>query len=313
MMIRKNTLSIAALALALTGPALAADLPRYKAPPPPPPLPPMWTGFYVGLNAGGTWGNSNNVRTVSAPIAAIPGSNSARRYALFSALGASGVGSGNTSGFIGGGQVGYNWQFYNSFVGGIEADIQGVAGNNRNTTTISAAGRFAFFGANEVLATAITTSKRLDYIGTVRGRLGWLFTPTLLAYGTGGLAYGGVSVSTGIAQFNNDCAQFPGNCISAATFSSGAFSDTRVGWTVGGGLEWMFWPNWSAKVEYLYYDLGNVTYSAGLLPTVGNTFLANTLVAAVVSQSQTRFNGNIVRAGVNYHFNWGAPPVVAKY
>jgi len=72
-------------------------------------------------------------------------------------------------------------------------------------------------------------------------------------------------------------------------------------------------PNWSAKVEYLYYDLGNVSYSAGLLATFGNTFLPNTLVAGVVSQSQTRFNGNIVRAGVNYHFNWGAAPIVAKY
>ncbi|MBM3564345.1 MAG: porin family protein, partial [Alphaproteobacteria bacterium] len=177
----------------------------------------------------------------------------------------------------------------------------------------TAVGAFPFGTANEVIVSALTTSKRLDYIGTVRGRLGWLFTPTLLAYGTGGLAYGGVSVSTSIAQFNNDCAQFPGACISGAAFSSGAFSDTRVGWTVGGGLEWMFWPNWSAKVEYLYYDLGNVSYSAGALTTLGNTIFAGSVVAGVVSQTQTRFNGNIVRAGVNYHFNWGAAPIVAKY
>ncbi|MBM3642162.1 MAG: porin family protein, partial [Alphaproteobacteria bacterium] len=211
------------------------------------------------------------------------------------------------------GQIGYNWQFYNSFVGGVEADIQGVAGSNSNKTAVTAVGAFPFGTANEVIVSALTTSKRLDYIGTVRGRLGWLFTPTLLAYGTGGLAYGGVSVSTSIAQFNNDCAQFPGACISGAAFSSGAFSDTRVGWTVGGGLEWMFWPNWSAKVEYLYYDLGNVSYSAGALTTLGNTIFAGSVVAGVVSQTQTRFNGNIVRAGVNYHFNWGAAPIVAKY
>jgi outer membrane immunogenic protein len=311
----KKALSVAALMVALTGSALAADLPSYKAPPPPPPPPPpLWSGFYLGLNAGGTWGNSNNIWTSSAPITSIPGSASAARYAAFSALGASGVSQGNTSGFIGGGQIGYNWQFWGGrFVAGIEADIQGVAGSNTNRTSVTAAGGFPFFGANEVLTTAITTSKRLDYIGTVRGRLGWLFTPTLLVYGTGGLAYGGVSVSTGIAQFNNDCAQFPGNCITSAAFSSGAFSDTRVGWTAGGGLEWMFMPHWSAKVEYLYYDLGNVSYSSGLLATFGNTFLPNRLVAGVVSQSQTRFNGNIVRAGVNYHFNWGAPPIVAKY
>ena len=170
--------------------------------------------------------------------------------------------------------------------------------------------------ASEIVTTAITTSKRLDYIGTVRGRLGWLFTPTLLVYGTGGLAYGGVSVSTGIAQFNNDCAQFPAGCIAGAAFSSGAFSDTRVGWTAGAGLEWMFMPNWSAKVEYLYYDLGNVSYSGGPLDDLqqhAHGFSGGKLIAGVVSQSQTRFNGNIVRAGVNYHFNWGAAPIVAKY
>jgi outer membrane immunogenic protein len=310
----KRALSVAALMVALTGSALAADLPSYKAPPPPPlPPPPLWSGFYVGLNAGGTWGNSNNIWTSSAPISSFPGA-AALRYARFSALGASGVSQGNTSGFLGGGQIGYNWQFWGGrLVAGVETDIQGVASSNSNKTSVTAAGAFPFFGASEILTTAITTSKRLDYIGTVRGRLGWLFTPTLLVYGTGGLAYGGVSVSTGITQFNNDCAQFPGNCISGAAFSSGAFSDTRVGWTAGAGLEWMFMPNWSAKVEYLYYDLGNVSYSGGLLATVGATFLPNTTVAGVVSQSQTRFNGNIVRAGVNYHFNWGNAPIVAKY
>ena len=303
---------VAVFALALSsGAAMAADLPHYKAPPPPPP--PMWTGFYVGLNAGGTWGNSNAVWTTSAPIFALGGGAATTLLAASSALGASAVSPGKTSGFIGGGQIGYNWQFYNSFVAGVEADIQGVAASNSNTTAGTAVGAFPFIGAAEVLVTGIAASKRLDYIGTVRGRLGWLFTPTLLVYGTGGLAYGGVSVSTGITQFNNDCAQFPGACLAPAAFSSGAFSDTRVGWTAGGGLEWMFWPNWSAKVEYLYYDLGNVSYSAGVLATGGDTLFAGAIAAAVVMQSHTRFNGNIVRAGVNYHFNWGAPPVVAKF
>jgi outer membrane immunogenic protein len=314
----KRALSVAALVVALTGSALAADLPSYKAPPPPPlPPPPLWSGFYVGLNAGGTWGGSNNIWTSSAPLFSAPGAGGAATlYAAYSALGASGVSQGNTSGFIGGGQIGYNWQFWGGrLVAGVEADIQGVASSNSNKTSVTAAGAFPFIAASEIVTTAITTSKRLDYIGTVRGRLGWLFTPTLLVYGTGGLAYGGVSVSTGIAQFNNDCAQFPANCIAGAAFSSGSFSDTRVGWTAGGGLEWMFMPNWSAKVEYLYYDLGNVSYSAGVLTTLNSTLTALPAgsIAGVVSQSQTRFNGNIVRAGVNYHFNWGAAPIVAKY
>ena len=317
----KKALSVAALALAMTGSALAADLPHYKAPPPPPPPPPpMWTGFYVGLNAGGTWAQSNSVNVISFPMFAQPGFGVAAIspiYASLSALGASGVVSGgNSSGFIGGGQIGYNWQFYNSFVAGIEADIQGVAtggGNNATTSALIANAGFGLPAAPSVLmATTLSSTKRLDYIGTVRGRLGWLFTPTLLAYGTGGLAYGGVSVNTSIAQFNNEAAVFPaGLNAAAAAFGTGAFSDTRVGWTVGGGLEWMFWPNWSAKVEYLYYDLGNVSYAVSPMATLEVT--TPFVYTVVGSQARTRFNGNIVRAGVNYHFNWGAPPVVAKY
>ena len=92
-------------------------------------------------------------------------------------------------------------------------------------------------------------------------------------------------------------------------FGASAFSDTRVGWTAGAGLEWMFMPNWSAKVEYLYYDLGTVN-SAFFIPAVDNV---TGFQAFFAGQSRARFNGNIVRAGVNYHFNWGAAPIVAKY
>ena len=105
-------------------------------------------------------------------------------------------------------------------------------------------------------------------------------------------------------------------CLTSAAFGAGNFSDTRVGWTAGAGLEWMFWPNWSTKVEYLYYDLGNVTFTNGVLATSYLTprLAGPTLSAAVASQSRTRFDGHIVRVGVNYHFNWGAPaPVYAKY
>jgi outer membrane immunogenic protein len=295
----KKVLSVAALAVALTGSALAADLPRYKAPPPPPlPPPPLWTGFYVGLNAGGTWGNNNNIRTAAAPIFdVVPNGLSVPSSFL-----ANFVGSSNSSGFIGGGQLGYNWQFMNSFVGGVEADIQGIARSGGNNTLFSAVQALPTFPAGTVTQIA-TVNKSLDYVGTVRGRLGWLFTPTLLAYGTGGLAYGGVNMSTTLFQVN-----VPNFGASSVQGSTGNFSDTRVGWTVGGGLEWMFMPNWSLKAEYLYYDLGTVSYS--LTPLTNVTAVLN---FASVAQSTARFNGNIVRAGVNYHFNWGAPPVVAKY
>lgn len=141
-----NKAVVAALSFVLiTGSAMAADLPSYKAPPPPLP---SWTGFYVGLNAGGTWSSSNSIWLGSSPIWVTgdnPGPNlsSPTDYSLTAALGASGViTSGNAGGFIGGGQIGYNWQFGfggNSLVYGVEADIQGIAnggGHNGSWTTI---------------------------------------------------------------------------------------------------------------------------------------------------------------------------------
>jgi outer membrane immunogenic protein len=294
---------LTAMALALTaGTALAADLPHYKAPLPPPP-PPLWTGFYVGLNAGGTWANNNSVYVTNWPVVA-------PTFPITSLLLSGSYSANNGAGFIGGGQIGYNWQFYNgSLVAGIEADIQGIAGSRGTGNFWS----FANVGAINTSLVAvnlvpvnalsnINVSKSLDYLGTVRGRLGWLFTPTLLVYGTGGLAYGGVNVS-----FSNSQGLFLGTgALLGWTGGVSNFSDTRVGWTAGGGIEWMFMPNWSAKAEYLYYDLGTVTGSA-----VNINFLAPAV--ASISQFSTRFNGNIVRAGVNYHFNWGAAPIVAKY
>ena len=175
----KQLVSIAALALALTGSAFAADLPSYKAPlPPPPPPPPLWTGFYVGLNAGGVWSDSNSVNLVSfgGPLNPVMvGNPGADGWLLSSVLGSSGTLSGGSNGgFIGGGQIGYNWQFAGSFVAGIEADIQGVAASHSNAVSfsavpLSAAGGFA---PGESVLTSLEASNRLDYIGTVRGRLG---------------------------------------------------------------------------------------------------------------------------------------------
>jgi outer membrane immunogenic protein len=94
--------------------------------------------------------------------------------------------------------------------------------------------------------------------------------------------------------------------------AAGAYSDTRAGWTAGGGVEWMFAPNWSAKVEYLYYDLGSATYA--LTPLVNANCGSAGACYGSFAQSSVRFDGHIVRGGVNYHFNWGDPaPVVAKY
>jgi outer membrane immunogenic protein len=323
---KKFLLAAASLAL-MTGAATAADLPSRKAEPVLPPPPPMWNGFYAGLNAGGTWGASNGVNMISAPVflhpSAITGSidNALYDWALPSAAGATGSMSSNAGGFIGGGQIGYNWQapfFGGNIIAGLEADIQGIAGgggraSNANVTAVGSVVSSSSSGAP--ITTIGSVSRSVDYLGTVRGRLGYLVTPTLLVYGTGGLAYGGVSLNGG--YWSSAPTISPASELSKAWGGAGSFSNTQTGWTAGGGLEWMFLPNWSAKVEYLYYDLGRASFNQSLSgavidvaldPRFGQNWWLN------ASQVSTRFNGNIVRAGVNYHFNWGAAaPVVAKY
>jgi outer membrane immunogenic protein len=194
-------------------------------------------------------------------------------------------------------------QFAPLWVAGIEADIQGVGGDNKTATQTNVLDAGLPFPGNNVTAT-ITTSERLDYLGMVRGRLGFLSMPSLLIYGTGGLAYGSVSTSTSISGSTSGFNL--GLCCGPMTFSSaGSFSDTRVGWTAGGGVEWMFARNWSAKAEYLYYDLGSVAYSAGsstAVATGGVIGPPGTPVFGLASQSTARLNDNIARVGVNYHF-----------
>jgi outer membrane immunogenic protein len=286
-------------ALALTGAAFAADLA------PPPVM--TWTGFYAGLNAGYTFGGSNSVDVETAsrlPAVDIspPGQEALEIKTQTATTQSTDVLSLHNSGFIGGGQVGYNLQFANAWLIGIEADIQGTGARS----SASAIGIVPIAGNPPSTAQAqsnISVNNAVDYLGTVRGRLGYLVTPTLLIYGDGGFAYGGVHEGIDIAS------TFPPSGLGLSP-AFGSFTKTRPGWTAGGGLEWLFSPNWSVKAEYLYYDLGRITFGGGglTLATAGATFFTDLPVAS------TRFNGHIVRVGLNYHFNWwGAGPVVAKY
>jgi outer membrane immunogenic protein len=241
----KHRISALALFAALgafsAGAAVAADLPSRKGPPPvfvPPPPTFTWTGAYVGLNLGGGWLNNND---------SVWGRGS------------------NGAGVVGGGQLGYNYQFSPLFVAGVETDIQGSSiGSGGNTN-------FAPFWV---------PGRRVNWFGTLRGRLGIsVFDPHLLFYGTGGLAYGGVT---------------------AGYF--GGYNNVNVGWTAGAGVEWAFMPNWSAKVEYLYTDMSNSN----------NNWWTSQILGVLPQRGHTRFN--TVRAGVNYHFNFGGgAPVYARY
>jgi len=294
----KSLVLRAALISALSaGSAMAADLPSRKGPVPAPPLPlPLWTGFYIGLNAGGGWSESTTVST-----AAVHGFNNGARGAIEAgpveaAAQTTQLSAGN-GGFIGGGQIGYSLQLGQNFVIGLEADIQGIAGGSNSQSALFP----GLSSINGPLYSVSAASKRIDYLGTVRGRFGFLAAPTLLAYATFGLAYG----ETSVGASNFQIFPTPSNPnFGAPHFSAGNYSDTRTGWTAGGGLEWMFLPNWSAKVEYLYYDLGEATFAQS--PNLHVLARNNAPWVLNFLESKTRFDGHVVRAGVNYHFNWGA-------
>ena len=293
---KRIVLTAAFVALGLAS-AFAADLPsRTYAKAPAMAAPAYnWSGWYGGLNAGwvGGSGSANNDATIVS-------TSTAPENAEAMALGATNT-AGTSSGFIGGGQFGYNYQFSHLVVAGFEADIQGLSGaHKRSSSAIPLLDDREREGAGIAsVVTNSTTTRDLSYLGTLRARIGVLAVPSFLLYATGGLAYGGVKSDTTIAQSVTNT-NFP----PPPTLTSGSFSGTRVGYVVGGGGEWMLSSNWSAKLEYLHYDLGSATYATGgLANNTDQTSLKGDGTAAVATSSKVRFNDNIVRVGVNYHFN----------
>jgi len=265
---------------------------------------PMWTGFYAGLSAGGTWTNSSStsVNTSSVFINYPNLSNTGITYSPAAAwLTSQQIGSGYAD-FIGGGQVGYNLQVYQKIIIGMETDIQGIAGSGKQSQAYQIVPRAA---PDSYVFGLVSTSRNLSYLGTLRGKVGYLIFPNLFVYGTGGFAYGGVSSSifmTGAALPYTGASPF---------FSYGSTSLSRTGWAAGGGAEWMFVRDWSVKVEYLYYDLANLSYN----PSPSISYKSSGPVNFMnLSSAHTHFSGNIVRLGVNYHFDFGkSAPVVAKF
>jgi outer membrane immunogenic protein len=234
-------------------PAMAADMgPFYRAPLPVAVV--NWTGPYVGATLGGGWADSNVTESVGATFCnpAIGGCTAGPAASAALAAAVPRTFSAGHSGAVGGGEFGYNWQT-GLFVLGFEADISGstISGG----TLVSGASAIAGFPANTVAVFGSANAK-VDYLGTVRGRAGFLLMPPLLTYLTAGLAYGGASSNTTLAESVDgpcSCGDFPA--------VHGSSSIPRLGWTFGGGMEYMFAPHWTVKAEYLYYDLGSVTYA----------------------------------------------------
>lgn len=245
---KKLLVGVALIGTAVSAQAadLAVKAPYYKAPA----ITSVydWTGFYLGVNAGVGLGRDRTVHDIT-------GFSSNSTYL-------------SPQGGLGGGQIGYNWQT-NSFLGplvlGVEADIQGADLSDTRTN----------------LQPGIQYGQKLDWFGTVRGRIG-LATGPVLSYVTAGYAYG--NVKTSVSEFGT-------NVLST---SSG-----RSGWTWGSGVEAALGGNWTGKIEYLYLDLGDNT----------DSFTAFATPQSVRSDIRE----NIFRVGLNYRIggNSNYTPVVA--
>lgn len=226
-----------------------------------------WGGFYVGVNVGFAGDQFQYPVTGTGSGGATLGSGSVRL---------------NSSGVIGGGQVGYNFQFAGPLVAGVEADIQGA----------STQGEIGVNGSIGGTSFSGSAGTRLDYLGTVRGRLGYVIMDGRgLVYGTGGFAYGGLH-----SYANGSIGSVFG--ASSLDFSK---NTTATGWTVGGGFEYAMTTNWSFKSEYLFVNLADSTVYNDSLLGVPNVNVA------------VQAHENIFRAGLNYKFGLPAPVIVAKY
>jgi outer membrane immunogenic protein len=298
----------ATFAALIAGRALAADLAApIRAVPE---LPIGWSGLYVGANMGGTLSSANSVTVTTIPATTFDaGGPILIQDALPAAASASAVpGVPRRAAFIGGGQVGYNWQI-GSIVAGLEGDIQGLIASETSAANLINAGPLSA-STGTPFVTTFSVSRRIDYLGTVRGRLGYLASPGLLVYATGGLAYAGITESIGFTTSNGG---YGANGVSSSWFVKNDFSTARAGGTVGGGIEWMFVPNLTVKAEYLYYDVGTYTAAIGRsgpvilagFPGAGSFFFANN------STVSARYNGNIVRVGLNYKF--GGIPAFPRF
>ncbi|MBP1843473.1 outer membrane immunogenic protein [Rhizobium petrolearium] len=198
-MYMKRIFAALVLTIGAAGEGYAAD-PTVVNPPSEPPVQPVfsWTGFYLGANAGGGFAGDDKVGLHSGDV----------HIGDF--------GSVDVSGFAGGGQIGYNFQFDNNWVVGIEADFQGA--------DIS----------DSVTESGLHTSSKIDWYGTLRPRVGYAVDRTLF-YGTGGLAYGHIDYKTsfgGVTLIDDD--------------------KTSVGWALGAGVEHAFTDHLTAKFEYQY-------------------------------------------------------------
>ncbi|ARQ01210.1 outer membrane protein [Pseudorhodoplanes sinuspersici] len=238
-----------------------------------------WTGLYVGLNAG--WGRADVDGRNSLPCSTACTVFLPPNAASINATG--GYGSSDEA-FIGGGQIGYNWQ-NGIWVAGIEGDFGAL--KTKSTHTLLLPFVTAPFNGNR-----FDNSVETDWLATVRGRLGvtTFSGGKALLYATGGAAFTQVKASNTV----NALVPFPTGIDCAIFYCGGSSLDSiRVGWTIGGGIEWALVSNWSVKAEYLFADFGTVSTT---------TLYSRTASPTQIINHDANLSMHIVRAGLNYRF-----------
>jgi outer membrane immunogenic protein len=220
-----------------------------------------WTGYYIGADAGAAWASTRatwNPQPSPAAFGAFPISATDRG-----------------TGFVGGGHIGYNSQFAPDWVAGVEGDWMWTrAGGSFKDPWIADPPFVAAAGAET------TMGSHVDWLASARGRFGYLLTPAVLAYATGGAAW---------ARIDYTASNFNG----LAYATSAAAAATRTGYTAGAGLEWALTCDWFVRAEYLFYGFG-----------AGPTVIATTAVAPVSPSAYSwgHTTLNVARAGVSYKF-----------
>lgn len=280
---KKSILGLAAIGALLAAPAMAADL-RMPVKAPPAPIAPVfsWTGFYIGGNVGGSWGDVPEVFNLPAAPASplVPGG-----IAAFSVSNTA-----HSTSLIGGGQIGFNYQI-NQIVLGAEADLDWRHNSNDFSCPVVSP-----TGCVPASASILSLHDEQNWLGTVRGRLGIAFNRVLL-YGTGGLAYGNVQHTLNETQLTG---------IGGTTLASMILSDntTRTGWAAGVGAEYAITDQWSIGVEWLHVDLGSTT--------LNNPGVTINTVAFTPSSATFTDRSDIVRGRIDWRFNLGGP-VATRY
>jgi outer membrane immunogenic protein len=224
-----------------------------------PPVAPVfnWSGFYVGANAGYGWGRD--------PFSELDFVQFAGPNPVLSGV--------NSHGFVGGFDAGANWQT-GSLVSGLELDLSGS--DIKGSSSVAGVDSFG-------LPVSMMQTDKFDWLGSARARIGYLVSPDILLYGTGGLAWTRLTQTT--TTVNSD-----GTTINSSP-------SWRFGWAAGAGGEMRLWnTNWLARLEYLHYDFGNSGSTLGIISS-------GAISAVAVSTTSHHLTTDVVRAGFGYKFN----------